>query len=49
MDGKNLDILLVQVVSQARSLSIPVSLKIDPNVTVNTRARTRFGCCRKVG
>ena len=49
MDGKNLDILLVQVVSQARSLSIPVSSKIDPHVTVNTRARTRFGCCRKAG
>lgn len=48
MNGKNLDILLMQVISQARSLSVPVSRKIDPHVTVNTRARTRFGCCRSV-
>ena len=47
MDGKNLDILLVQVISQARSLSIPAGRKIDHHVVVNTRARTRFGCCRK--
>ncbi len=46
MDGKNLDIMLMQVISQARSLSIPVSGHIDPHVVVNTRARTRFGCCR---
>ena len=49
MNGKNLDILLMQVISQARSLSIPVSRNIAPHVTVNTRARTRFGCCRSVG
>lgn len=48
MDGKNLDILLMQVISQARSLSIPVSKNIHPHVTVNTRARTRFGCCRSI-
>lgn len=48
MNGKNLDILLMQVISQARSLSIPVSRNIDPHAAVNARARTRFGCCRRV-
>lgn len=46
MERKNLDQLLAQVIAQARSLSIPVSRRIDPHVAVNTRARTRFGCCR---
>ena len=46
MDCKNLDHLLSQVIAQARSLSIPISSRIDPHVAVNTRARTRFGCCR---
>lgn len=46
MDRKNLDQLLAQVIAQARSLSIPVSHRIDPHVEVNTRAQTRFGCCR---
>lgn len=46
MDRKNLDLLLAQVIKQARSLLIPVSRHIDPHVVINTRARTRFGCCR---
>lgn len=46
MDRNNLDLLLAQVIAQARSLDIPVSCRIDPHVAVNTRARTRFGCCR---
>ena len=46
MERKNLDQLLARVMAQARSLSIPVSRRIDPHVVVNTRARTRFGCCR---
>lgn len=46
MDPSRLDLLLAQVIVQARSLGIPVSRRIDPHVTVNTRARTRFGCCR---
>lgn len=46
MDGEKLDLLLAQVIEQARSIGIPVSRRIAPHVTVNTRARTRFGCCR---
>ena len=46
MGRKNLDNLLSQVISQARSIGIPVSRHIDPQVVVNSRARTRFGCCR---
>ncbi len=46
MEQQNLDHLLAQVIAQARSMAIPVSRCIDPHVVVNTRARTRFGCCR---
>ena len=46
MDRKNLNDLLAQVIAQARSIAIPVSRNIGPDVVINTRARTRFGCCR---
>lgn len=46
MSPENLDTLLAQVIAQARSIAIPVSRQICPNVVVNTRAKTRFGCCR---
>lgn len=46
MEKKDPDLLLAQVISQARSVSIPVSGRIDPHVAVNPRPRTRFGCCR---
>lgn len=46
MDREQLDRLLAQVIDQARSIGIPVSRAICPHVEVNTRARTRFGCCR---
>ena len=49
MDREQLDDLLIRVLKQARSLSIPVSGSIDPHVVVNTRAKTRFGCCRTRG
>lgn len=35
------------VISQAMAIGIPVSTGILKNVVVNTRARTRFGCCKK--
>lgn len=49
MMTERLDALLAQVIEQARSISVPVSRAIDPHVRVNTRARTRFGCCRREG
>ena len=49
MTVERLDALLAQVIGQARDLSVPVSGSIDPHVRVNTRARTRFGCCRREG
>lgn len=41
--------LLREVVRQARALGIPVSPGLSPNVIVNHRATTRFGCCIKCG
>jgi len=37
--------LLALAISQARALKIPVSREICPQVRLNRRARTRFGCC----
>ncbi|MEA4893117.1 MAG: SprT-like domain-containing protein [Peptococcaceae bacterium] len=43
------DALLQKVLGQARTLGIPVSPRIFPQVRINQRARTRFGCCVKQG
>ena len=45
MTQKELDALLARAVDRARALKIPVSPNIDPQVRLNRRARTRFGCC----
>ena len=44
------DKLLARVIAQARAIKIPVSDRVCPQVRLNRRARTRFGCCiRKDG
>lgn len=45
----DVDLLLAQVIHQAKALGIPVSEKIHPQVTLNTRAVSRFGCCVRRG
>ena len=40
------DGLLLRVMEQARALKIPFSPRIEPGVKINTRAVTRFGCCK---
>lgn len=40
------DALLREAIEQARALGIPLSGNIDPHVRVNSRAVTRFGCCK---
>lgn len=40
-----IDGLLALAVAQARAVKIPVSRDIFPQVRLNRRARTRFGCC----
>jgi predicted SprT family Zn-dependent metalloprotease len=45
MTQGELDKLLALAIAQARGIKIPVSDKIDPQVRLNRRARTRFGCC----
>lgn len=43
------DALLQEVTEQARALGIPVSESIEPQVGINRRAVSRFGCCRRRG
>lgn len=45
MDG--FDTLLIRVQEEARALGIPISGHICPQVAVNRRAVSRFGCCRR--
>ena len=40
-----IDNLLARVIAQARAVKIPVSDRICPQVRLNRRAKTRFGCC----
>lgn len=41
--------LLDSVIAQARAVGVPVSDQISPQVIVNSRAKTRFGSCLKLG
>ena len=49
MTQGELDQLLARVIAQARAVGIPVSDRICPQVRLNRRARTRFGCCIRKG
>ena len=48
MNQTEADRLLALVLAQAKAAGIPVSRQILPTVLINTRARTRFGCCRRL-
>jgi predicted SprT family Zn-dependent metalloprotease len=39
--------LLQEVITQAKQINIPISNNIDPTVLINTRAKGRFGQCKK--
>lgn len=39
--------LLQEVIGEAAQLNIPVSSNINSNITINTRAKGRFGQCKK--
>ncbi len=43
------DLLLSDVIRQAKEIGIPVGANIRPHVIVNTRAKKRYGCCIKRG
>ncbi|MDE6589887.1 MAG: SprT-like domain-containing protein [Oscillospiraceae bacterium] len=45
MTQKELDQRLAVVIAQTKTIKIPVSANICPQVRLNRRARTRFGCC----
>ena len=45
MTQGEVDSLLALAIAQARAVKIPVSGGICPQVRLNRRARTRFGCC----
>ena len=45
---KRVNEMLAEVIRDVRLLGIPVSKRIQKNVVINTRARTRFGCCKRM-
>ena len=49
MTQGEIDKLLARAAAQARAVKIPVSDRICPQVRLNRRARTRFGCCVRKG
>ena len=49
MTQGEIDKLLALAVAQARAVRIPVPDRICPQVRLNRRARTRFGCCVRQG
>ena len=46
-DSSWVDKLLHQVIQEAKTIGIPVSSRISPQVIINGRAKSRFGCCRR--
>ena len=48
MEQEKLNKMLAEVIAQARALKIPVSENILPDVSVNSRAKSRFGCCKRL-
>ena len=49
MTQEELDNLLARAAAQARAVRIPVPDCVCPQVRLNRRARTRFGCCVRQG
>lgn len=45
---KELNKLLDEVITQAKALGIPLSSQINEDVVVNQRAKSRFGCCKRI-
>lgn len=45
----NIDKLLKEVLTEAETLHIPHSERINRHVIINERAKSRFGCCRRIG
>lgn len=43
------NVLLQTVIDEAKAVGIPVSDKISPQIITNSRAKTRFGSCKKLG
>ena len=39
--------LLQEIISEAKQINIPISENIIPIVKVNTRVKSRFGCCKR--
>ncbi len=39
--------LLQEVITEATNINIPISINIVPTITINTRAKGRFGQCKK--
>lgn len=39
--------LLVEVINEAKKINIPISTQICLDITINTRAKGRFGRCKK--
>lgn len=45
MDQLELDSRMTDMWTALHELGIPVSKRVNPHVTINTRARRRLGCC----
>lgn len=40
--------LYQEVIEEAKNLNLPISNKIRNNIIINKRAKSRFGCCKKI-
>lgn len=47
-DQNRVNQIFQEVIRDIRRLGIPVSKKIQQHIVINKRARTRFGCCKRL-
>ncbi len=47
-DQNRVNQIFREVIRDIRLLGIPVSKKIQQHIVINKRARTRFGCCKRM-
>lgn len=48
MRKEEIEKCMTQIIAECRSIHIPVNHHIKPQVTINTRARSRFAACKKL-
>lgn len=48
MRKEEIEICMAQIIEECRAINIPISRHINPQITINRRAHSRFAACKKI-